>query len=289
MRYVLITGVSSGIGLVSAQYLIGKGYFVFGSVRSEKRGNELRGQLGPNFHPLVFDVRDLEGIHRSLAEVSAIVKNNLLVALVNNAGIAVSGPIELIDQQEIKDQFDVNVVGLLNTTRAFLPLLGAGREPIKNPGRIINISSIASSFTFPFQTLYAASKHAVESINDGLRRELSLYGIKVISIRPGPIKSEIWQKQMKEDKLYQGTVYAPIFEKKLDLVKSKEAGASPTELVAKVIHQAIELPKPKLKYLIYKNHFLYYFSRMIPDRWADYLIYRQMGKIISAKTTEAPW
>lgn len=279
MKYVVITGVSSGIGAVTAKHLINQGYFVFGSVRTATDADSSQKHFGDLFTPLVFDVRNVDQIKQAVSLVHKSIGTTNLKAIINNAGIAISGPIQFIDSADIQSQFDINVVGLINVTQAFLPLLGGRLNNMHSPGRLINISSVAGTFTMPFQAPYSASKHAVESLNDAMRRELGMYGIKVISIRPGPIKSEIWHKELAKTKRYDGTIYEYIWDKKNDLISDKEQKAAPTINVAKVVERAIESKRPKLYYLVYGNTFLYYLMRWLPSRWVDGLIRNQFNKM----------
>jgi len=279
MKSILITGVSSGIGAVTTKYLIDRGYYIFGSVRSKADAERCKAEFGHSFHPLVFDVRDLDDIKGAFEQVKEVLGDENLYALVNNAGIAISGPIQFIDSSDIKDQFDINVIGLINTSQVFLPLLGGKQNNTKPSGRLINISSVAGTFSMPFQAPYSASKHAVESLTDAMRRELEIYGIKVISIRPGPVKSDIWKKELDKTKSYSNTIYNRIWSKKNDLISQKEKNAAPTLLVAKAVQKAIESKRPKLAYLVYGNPLLYYAIRILPPRWVDALIRQQFKKM----------
>ena len=176
---ILITGVSSGIGLAMAERLLNNGYFVFGSVRQEKDAERLKKKLGSNFHPVIMDVTDYPSIEAAKEAVIQNAHGNGLTALINNSGIVVSGPLKYLSMEDLEYQFRVNVFGLVKVTQVFLPLLGGEKNTIYKPGTIINVSSISGLFTLPFIVPYSTSKHALESITDGLRRELDIYGINV--------------------------------------------------------------------------------------------------------------
>jgi NAD(P)-dependent dehydrogenase (short-subunit alcohol dehydrogenase family) len=191
MKYYLITGASSGIGYATCQTLIKQGHFVFGSVRKESDAARLQQAFGNNFQALIFDVCDEKGVQDAVVAIAKVVGKNGLAGLVNNAGIVVYGPINELELSEFKRQMDVNVYGLLRVTKAFLPLLGAQHPQIFKPGKIVNISSVSGIFTTPFLVPYCVSKKAVEVITDGLRMELLPYGIDVVSILPGPVKTSI--------------------------------------------------------------------------------------------------
>lgn len=279
MNHIVITGVSTGIGAGCTEHLIKKGYHVFGSVRNKKDAAGCKKRYGEAFTPLIFDVRDIESIRSAAQLVKDHIGMNNLAGLVNNAGIAESGPIQHIDPSAVQRQFDINVVGLINITQAFLPLLGGRKDNVSKPGRIINISSVAGTFTLPLQIPYAASKHAVESITDGMRREFEIYGIKVISIRPGPIRTEIWAKERAKEETYLGTAYENLWLAKSDIIDEREQKALPISRISHIVEQALVKPNPKLRYLVVRNRFRYYLMRLLPSRWVDRMLKRQMGKM----------
>ena len=186
MQYIIVTGASTGIGRAVAEHFLKKGAYVFGSVRKETDAELLKSTLGDHFEPLIFDVRDNEAIKKAAEIVKNRVGTEGVSLLVNNAGIAVSGPLQHLDIEDYQTQFDINVFGVQRVTQAFLPLLGASfTTKIKQKGMIINISSISSMVTTPFLGAYSASKIALEYWSDALRRELSIYGIRVVNISAG--------------------------------------------------------------------------------------------------------
>lgn len=281
MNFVLLTGASTGIGYASANYLINKGYFVFGSVRNEADADRLEQDFPENFKALVFDVRDEAAIDAARRVVEEHLEGRKLAGLINNAGIAIAGPLAHIPMEKIKLQFDVNVIGLMAVTKAFLPLLGAQKPVLSKPGKIINISSVSGINTTPIAGLYCASKFAVESFSDALRRELFIYGIDVIVLQPGPIKSEIWEKTraVKED--YLDTDYGPIMEGLSLRINESEARAMPAEAVAKRVFDALRLKRPKTRYIIAKNAWLLKFvANFLPDRWVDQVVFMSLKKYI---------
>lgn len=282
MQFVLITGVSTGIGLACTQYLIDEGFFVFGSVRKEEDAKRLEQDLGSQFKALLFDVTDTEAIQKAVKEVESILNGQGLTALVNNAGIAFSGPLQHLPIEKFQLQYDVNVMGVIRVTQAFLPFLGATKPQTFPPGKIINISSISGILTGPFVGIYASSKFALESLTDGFRRELSIYGIDAISIQPGPIKTPIWGKALKGEGAYLDTDYAPILAGMGKSIEKSEREALPAIAVAKVVHKAITLKRPKTRYIVTKNKWMIWFaSRLIPDRMMDKFVERGLKKRIS--------
>ena len=281
MKNVLITGVSTGIGLSTAQYLLSKGFFVFGSVRKQEEAEQLSSSLGANFKALVFDVRDQQAISTAQKIVEQTVGKQGLYALINNAGIAVTGPLMHIPIKDFEYQMSVNLTGVLQVTQAFLPLLGASLKTKIPPGRIINISSVSGKITTPFLVPYCVSKHALESMSDGLRRELSIYNIKVVLIEPGPIQTDIWQKVIEQKNEYPDTDYGKILKDMEKSVKKSEASAIPAIRVAKLIHQALIRKRPKLRYLIAPNQFFVWIASLLPHWVLDFFISRQLKKAIS--------
>jgi NAD(P)-dependent dehydrogenase (short-subunit alcohol dehydrogenase family) len=184
---VVITGASTGIGAACALALDKLGYRVFAGVRHPADGERLQQQAGPRLMPIRLDVTDAASISAASHTVAAMVGERGLAGLVNNAGIGVAGPIELLPLADWRRQFEVNVFGLIAVTQTFLPLIRTGR------GRIINMGSIAGRASMPFMAPYAASKHALEAITDALRLELQPWGIRVALIAPGAIATPIWK------------------------------------------------------------------------------------------------
>jgi len=279
MEYVLITGASTGIGFATSQYLLDKGYFVFGSVRKLVDADRLQQTFGANFQPLVFDVCDQEAISKSLTVVENICGKNGLKALINNAGIAVSGAWQFVEIEQIQHQMDVNFYGVIRVTQTFLPLLGATKNAPIPPGKIINISSVSGLFSNPFLGPYCASKFALESFSDSLRRELLVYGIDVILLEPGPVKTEIWGKALAEKLSYPGTAYEKVLEGYDEIIKKNEKEAIDVDIISKHIHQVISQTNPKTRYILIKNKFFFKLATYLPDRLVDYFVKRNFQKM----------
>ena len=191
MKSVVITGASTGIGWAAAKVLLGHGFRVFGSVRKQADADRLTSEFGANFTPLLFDVTDEAQVRAAAREVRNALNGETLAGLVNNAGIAVAGPALELSVDDFRRQMDVNVVGPLIVTQAFGPLLGADTS-LKGPrGRVVMISSVAGKNGNPLTGPYSASKHAIEGLSESLRRELMLFGVDVIVIAPGAVKTPI--------------------------------------------------------------------------------------------------
>src|SRR5262245_20603635 len=211
MKSVVVTGASTGIGWATAKLLLDKGFRVFGSVRKQADADRLKGEFGANFTPLIFDVTDEPAVLAAAREVRAALNGEKLAGLVNNAGIAVTGPVLGLSVDDYRRQMDVNVIGPIIATQAFAPLLGADTSLKGPPGRIVMISSVAGRNGNPFSSAYCASKHAIEGFAESLRRELMLFGIDVIIIAPGPVKTPIWSKGQEATDVsrYQNSPYLP--------------------------------------------------------------------------------
>ena len=182
---VVVTGASSGIGEATALRLANAGFAVFAGVRREEDAEALRLR---GVRPVRLDVRDAAQVAAAAQEVRGALGPAGLVALVNNAGVVVPGPLEFVPLDKLRGQFEVNVIGQVAVIQAFLPLLRETR------GRIVNISSIDGRIATPLLGPYVASKFALEGLSDALRRELRPWGIQITLIEPGAIKTRIWEK-----------------------------------------------------------------------------------------------
>ncbi len=278
--YVLITGASTGIGYDSTRLLIKNGFKVFATVRNEADKMKLSLNFGSNVIPLILDITDSKSIETAKSIVENQLGDEVLVALVNNAGIAVSGPLQFIEIEDVRHQMEVNVIGTLLITQTFLPFLGGKLPIINNLGKIINISSISGIFSTPFMGPYCMSKYAVESMSDILRRELSVYGIDVIVIEPGPILTPIWEKAKQDtsNSRYQGTIYEPILANRMDIINQNEKNALPVEAVSNLVLQSILKNKPSTRTIITKKSWLIKIIKSLPDRFVDKLITKTLKK-----------
>ncbi|MDX5365974.1 MAG: SDR family oxidoreductase [Alphaproteobacteria bacterium] len=254
MKSVVVTGVSTGIGNAAARVLAKKGFRVFGSVRKEADAAALKKDLGESFVPLVFDVTDEAGIARAAAQVREALKGEKLAGLVNNAGIAVSGPLIDLDPDEFRKQMEVNVTGPFLVTQAFAPLLGTDLALKGEPGRIVNISSVAGIRAMPFLGPYAASKFALEGFSEALRRELMMFGIDVVVIGPGPVKTAILDKAEEIDiARYANSPYRPIMENFQKVFVGQGREGLPAEKLGELILKALTTPNPKVRYSAVKG------------------------------------
>jgi NAD(P)-dependent dehydrogenase (short-subunit alcohol dehydrogenase family) len=278
MKSVVITGASTGIGETTAKYLAAQGFKVYGSVRKPEDGARLKQEIGGNFEPLIFDVTDEKAVHEAAKKVRADLGGQTLAGLVNNAGIAVPGPFLETSLDKWRKQFEANVIGLVATTQAFTPLLGADLSLKGEPGRIVMISSVAGKRGNPFAGPYSASKHAVEGLSESLRREMLLFGIDVIVIGPGPIKTPIWGKGAAPDfsKLGESPYRGPL-EAAYNFMQGLGKNGLPPEDVAKLIHHALTGSSVKTRYTITPGKFQRWIINMLPVRMSDRIIANRLN------------
>lgn len=276
----MITGVSTGIGYEASRFLVEKGYHVFGSVRKEADAEKTKNDFGDRFTPLIFDVTDEKGVQKAAEQVSDSVGSDGLAALVNNAGISVTGPLMHLSPDEIRFQLEVNVVGVFSVTQSFLPLLGAVKNPRHLPGRVVNISSVSGKIAYPFMGPYAASKHALEALSDSLRRELMLYGIDVILIEPGTVETPILEKTDISADRYQETDYGPVLEAAAPMLEERLKSGMPVEVVGRTIYEAITSTNPKVRYPLPNQWLLrWLLPRFLPARMIDKMAAKAFGLI----------
>jgi len=282
MRTVLITGVSTGIGKSIAIKLLENNFYVIGSVRNAKDAKELETLFKDKFKSIILDVTDKDAIYASVSTVKKFLELNesYLCSVVNNAGIAIGGPLRYLDIEIYKKQFDVNFFGLINVTKAFLDLLiESNNYPLKN--KIINIGSISGKRSYPFVGPYTASKFALEGLTDSLRRELLIHDVDVILIEPGPIKTAIWDKVPNiEDNPFLKTEYEiPLRKLSKGYIKMGKNGLHPDLIGDKIVH-ILQTNKPKTRYVITPNKLMNYIvPGYFPDRWVDKLIGKMLGLI----------
>ncbi|QIA27309.1 SDR family oxidoreductase [Thermaerobacter sp. PB12/4term] len=251
MPLVLITGAGSGIGRASALALARAGWTVLAGVRRPEDGEALREAGGPAVEPLLLDVTD-EGRVRAAAEtVRRRAGERGLQGLVNNAGIAAAGPVELIPEAVWRQQLEVNVVGVVAVTRALLPALRQGR------GRIVLMGSVSGLVSLPFMGPYSASKFALEALADALRIELAPWGIAVSIIEPGSVVTPIWTRSAEAAQGYllpppPGTeaVYPAAVAAMTRVAQRNARHGLPPEAVARAVVHALTAARPRARYLV---------------------------------------
>ena len=279
VRTVVISGASTGIGAACALHLDRLGFVVFAGVRRAADGEALKAKASPRLQPVVLDVTDAGTIEQARRLVVERVKDAGLDGLVNNAGIAVAGPLEAVPIPNLRLQFEVNVIGQVAVTQAFLPLLRKGR------GRIVNMGSIAGRAAMPLMGPYSASKFALEALTDALRLEVQQWGIHVSIVEPGAIATPIWEKSgAKAEELETTTsgelkhLYAAVVAGVKARVAEAAARAIPAEAVAQVVEHALTADRPKTRYLVGRDAKLRAIMvKLLPDRLSD----RLMTKILN--------
>ncbi len=278
MQSVVITGASTGIGRATAKLLLDRGCRVFGSVRKQADAERLRGELGANFTPLLFDVTDQAAVKAAAREVRAALNGETLAGLVNNAGIAVAGPVLELAADEFRHQMDVNVIGPIIATQAFGPLLGSDPS-LKGPkGRIVMISSVAGKSGNPLTAAYAASKHAIEGLSESLRREMMLFGIDVIIVAPGAVKTPIWRKAEEVDiSAYKNSPFFPALQQIRKFMLQLGETGLPAEKIADAIAHALTSASPKVRYQLTPDPMRHLVTSLLPKRMVDKIIARRLG------------
>lgn len=249
MQSVLVTGASTGIGRATALRLDGSGWKVFAGVRREEDAVSLRAEASERLTPVILDVTDHEQI-AAAAERIERESDGGLDGLVNNAGVAVPGPLETVPLEDLRHQLEVNLVAYVAVTQALL-------EQIRRAeGRVVFLSSIGGRIAFPFGGPYHASKFATEAIGDVFRQELRPWGLKVSIVEPGSIDTPIWGRG--QDKAAEiearspktDLLYGNAIEKFRKLIQDTAERGIPPEKVAKAISHALESPRPKSRYLV---------------------------------------
>lgn len=267
-RTVVVTGASSGIGEACALRLAGAGWRVYGGVRDEDAAARLRER---GIEPLRVDVTAPDQIEAAAAVVGAS-----LDGLVDNAGIAIAAPLELVPLDELRHQLDVNVVGQVAVTQAFLPALRAAR------GRVVLMGSVGGRSALPFLGPYAASKHALEAVADSLRVELRPWGIEVSIVEPASIATAIWAKGAERAAELGraadpglAALYAERVERFRQVALSRGPGADP-DAVAKAVEHALTARRPKPRYLVGRDAHLRAWIERLPTRLRDRILARAL-------------
>ncbi len=278
-RSVVVTGVSTGIGWGTVKVLTAKGFHVFGSVRKPADGERLKAEFGDAFTPLMFDVTDEAAVRVGARQVEAALGGATLAGLVNNAGIAVAGPLLHLPVEDFRKQLEVNLTGVVIATQAFAPLLGAEGEGRKDPGRIVNISSVGGRTANPFLAPYNTSKFGLEGLSGSLRRELLPFGVDVIVVAPGAVATPIWDKADEIDNgPYANTRYAePLAKVAAYMLEMGRAGLPP-ERIGEAIHTALTTPRPKVRYTVSPSPFQTFMSeKVLPPRVLDRIVGKRLG------------
>ena len=267
-RSVLVTGASSGIGLASALRLSRAGWRVYAGVRNEADAATLREH---GIEPVELDVTDSMQI---AAAADAIGPE--LHGLVDNAGIAIAAPLELVPLDELRHQLEVNVIGQVAVLQAVLPALRRTR------GRVVLMGSIGGRSALPFLGPYAASKHALEAFADVLRVEVAPWGIAVSIVEPASVQTAIWTKgAQKADAMREqlsqeaSALYAARIARFRDVALKRGPGVDP-DVVARAVEHALTSPRPKARYLVGRDAHLRAWIERLPTRVRDRVLARAL-------------
>jgi NAD(P)-dependent dehydrogenase (short-subunit alcohol dehydrogenase family) len=279
-RVVVVTGASTGIGAACVETLTKAGFFVFGSVRRAVDADRIRTRYGHRAAPLLFDVTDDAAVEAAALVVADHLQGATLAGLVNNAGIAVPGPLIHLQMADFRRQIATNLTAQLKIIQVFAPLLGARPGPVEGaPGRIVNMSSVAGRFAAPFLGAYNASKFGLEGLSDALRRELTVFGVDVILIEPGMIATPIWDKADNADfSAFGETIYAAPARRVQKWLVEQGRSAAPADRVADATLRALTARRPPVRIAVVANPLLDYFlPPLLPARFADWLVARRLG------------
>lgn len=272
---VLITGAAGGIGVATVRRLDELGYQVFAGVQRAADGEALQRSISARVCPVLLNITDPSSVAAAAETITASVGNASLVGLINNAGLIVEGPVELVPLAEVREQFDVNVIGHIAVTQAGLPLLRAGR------GRVINIGAASGQITFPYLGVLSASKAALEAITDALRIKLRPWHIAVSIIDPMGMQTKIFEKSaaaarqsrqsFSQEQQHYATGLAAVYK------ALANQHFDPPQVVVAAIEHALTAPNPRARYLVGRGANMIPFLRILPDRLRDTMLMRTLG------------
>jgi NAD(P)-dependent dehydrogenase (short-subunit alcohol dehydrogenase family) len=271
----LVTGASSGFGRATALHLARAGWTVIAPVRREEDAASLGAMTTPagSLRVVRADVTTAVDVLRLGNETRAI--TDRLDGLVNNAGTAYPGPLELLPVDDLRAQFEVNVIGQLAVTQAVLPLVRQAR------GTIVNVSSIGGRRAMPMLGAYSASKFALEAMSDALRIELAPFGVKVVVIEPGGSPTAIWRTSLDRASALgdrpRADAYAPLIRVMRQTAETASETGFPPEEFAALVHRILTMARPRARYPLGPGVVrTIALLRLLPDRWLDGLIRRKL-------------
>lgn len=278
-KTAVVTGASTGIGYACVEKLTGKGWQVFAAVRKDEDAKRLTDAFGDKVTPLMMDVTDQAAIDAAAAKVREALNGRTLNGLVNNAGVAVAGPLLELPIEDFERQMAINVTGQVRVTQAFGPLLGADLSLEGPPGRIVMMSSMAGEMGAPFLAPYAASKHALEGISKSLRRELNVFGIQVVVIGPGAVATPIWAKSDEVDvSAYESSIFYDALVRLRNYMSKSGPEGFPPSKIADRVYRAFTDAKPRFRYAIVPQRFMNWsLPRMLPARKVDEIVTKRLG------------
>jgi len=252
-KVVFITGISSGFGKSTAEYLAQKGHVIYGTSRKDI-------DVEDRINVLKADVTDVDSVKAAIETV--LQKEGRIDILINNAGMGISGPVETALSDDIRLQMRTNFMGAVNVIQAVLPAMRKQKS-----GTIINISSIGGLMGLPFQGFYSASKFAIEGISEALRMELKPFNIKVVVIRPGDFFTSFTSNRKADENISGNNPYEPQFRKSLSIIETDEKGGMKPEFFARKLAQIIEKKNPSSTYILStaEQKLAVVLKRILPD------------------------
>jgi NAD(P)-dependent dehydrogenase (short-subunit alcohol dehydrogenase family) len=279
MKSVVVTGASTGIGWGCVKVLSAKGFHVFGSVRKQADADRLSKEFGSSFTPLLFDVTDESAVKEGAKAAAGALRGETLAGLVNNAGIAVAGPLLHLEIDEFRRQLEINLTGQLIVTQAFAPLLGAAPgTKAASPGRIVMMGSVGGRNAYPFMAPYHVTKFGLEGMSESLRREMMVYGVDVIVMAPGAVATPIWDKGESIDvSRYANTpFFKPLERVKKYMLELGRAGLPP-EKIGEAVHTALTASNPRTRYVVTPDPLQNWMTTHLPRRWVDRTVAGRLG------------
>jgi NAD(P)-dependent dehydrogenase (short-subunit alcohol dehydrogenase family) len=265
---VLISGASTGMGAATAHELARRGYHVLAGVRRAADADALR---ATNLEPVILDITDPGQVEAVTARITGDPAHRPLRAVINNAGIAINAPVELLSMAEWRQQFEVNFFGHVAVTKAVLPALHA------SSGRVVNISSVGGRIALPTYGAYAGAKFAMEAMSDALRRELASHGVQVVVVEPGGVRTEMTGHGIERATETLAALspqesgrYGPLLRAIINQATAFTASGVTAEAAGRIVADAATVRRPRIRYTVGRDAaILTRLSRILPDRVLD--------------------
>ena len=273
-QIVLITGATTGIGKESALRFAREGFRVFATGRNKKALDALFDASAGKLEIVELDVTDRESIARAAAEIASRTDGYGVDVLVNNAGYGTVGPTMEVTDEDIRGQYDTNVFGLVAVTQVF-----ARAMMLRGRGRVINVSSLGGKVTLPMFGAYNSTKFAVESLSDALRRELAAFGVKVVLIEPGPIKTEFSKRSVRDLDMYRkSALYGRALERADAMKERADAMSAPASVVVDAIRKGMTSSWPRARYVVpFSSRVMGWLAWLAPTWMLDFVLTRALG------------
>lgn len=281
MKKLFISGISSGIGYCTASFLADKGYQIIGTVRSQNDATKCKKELPEHVTPILADLTRTDDVILLRQQIENILDGDKLYAMIHNAGVAVPGALSDLSMEDWDYQMNINVRAVFEVTNALLPFMKLGKSASNEIRHIVHISSVSGLINIPINGAYCISKHALESLSDIYRRELEMFGIRVTSIQPGPIKTPIWKKTKKINlaEKFPFSPYLSYYNKSTEALDEYEQSALHPSKVASVIYDVLRERRTKAKYIVHKHPTPIRLIQWLPARMQDAIIRNQLKKM----------